>query len=743
MRNKNTIFAIGCVCCLFVITASLTSMPAQTEGDKAGGDASLVPKVRFTKGQFEKLVAEMTQVALLLEKSDPQTAKVLTEAVNHAQKAFIAKDMDRVAEFLTQGLAAAAKKTGGTVGAELRKVLDILRHGVMSQADRKERIKDMQDAREQINQILDKQKDLEQSSKFKDSKIADELARINKAIDDLKGKQKDLLDKTEKIPDADKDVKKLTDLRDDVRDLIDQQGKVDQAAENTPPRKLPLVGAAQKALADKAAAIQKKIKDAAGDKDLSKKIADKGGDPKAMDKAAAQTGKASQEMSKASKEMSKGKSDSAAGAQANASKSLKAAEKALSDAIAKASGAAGAKASQMAGEQKKLADDAKKLADDMNKAGKEAGGDPKKTDLSKSASHMDKAAKNLKGGDPKAAADEMKKALNELEKKKYELAKLMRRTKEKAQKPVAKQASEQTDLAKRTDQTANQMGKTDKAAAMPGQKSAKSAAGKMSSAAGSLGQGKSSQANEEQKKAIKELKDAREQLDKAIKEEQEAMQMEALVKIDAELQKVLNTQKTISAATKKLDGAREPDKPFVRAEEIELTRLAGAEGKLAEQVGKILKKLQSEGTTAVFPAVLKEVGEDIRSVDRLLTDKKPGKLTQQIQADIEQALQDMIDAIRKELSNRRRKGGQQGGQQGGGQGGGKKKPPLVSNLAELKMLYRLQVQIQRRTLTLAKSKPGKDVTAKQIGEMHKKLAGKQSKIKAMTEDLAKKAKTRR
>jgi len=367
----------------------MTSGLAESAGDKGVGDASLVPKVRFTKGQFENLVAEMTQVAMLLEKSDPQTAKVLTEAVNQAQRAFIAKDMGKVAELLTKGLAAAAKKTGGAVGVELRKVLDILRHGIMSQADRKDKIDRMEKIRADIDEIIKKQKDLEQSSRFKDSKLANELARINQAIADLKAQQEKLLAETQKMPEGDKDVKKLSDLRDEVRKLIDQQGKVDAAAENTPARKLPMVGAAQKALAGETAKVQKKIKAAAGDKALAKKLADKGADPKALDKAASEAGKAGKQMDQAGSELSKGKKESAKGAQGSAMKSLKAAEKALSDAMAKASGKSGSKASQMAGDQQKLADDARKLAEDMKKASKEAGSDPGKTDLNKSASHMD------------------------------------------------------------------------------------------------------------------------------------------------------------------------------------------------------------------------------------------------------------------------------------------------------------------------------------------------------------------
>ncbi|MCP4377580.1 MAG: hypothetical protein GY794_15560, partial [bacterium] len=137
MTHKRTkTFTIGCIGFLGVMMLSLASGLAKPSEERSATDASLVPKVRFTKEQFKKLVTEMTHVARILEKSDPQTAKVLTQAVNQAQNAWIARDMDKVAELLTKGLAAAAKDTGGVVGVELRKVLDTIRHGVMSTKER-------------------------------------------------------------------------------------------------------------------------------------------------------------------------------------------------------------------------------------------------------------------------------------------------------------------------------------------------------------------------------------------------------------------------------------------------------------------------------------------------------------------------------------------------------------------------------------------------------------------------------
>jgi len=486
-QKRSTTFTIGCVCCLFV--AGLDSSIAELARAKKVGDASLVPRVRFTKEQFKDLVTQIAQLAILLDKSDPQTARVLIKAVNQAQGAFIARDMDSVAELLSRGLAGSAKKTGGAVGVKLREMLGILRRGIV--ADRDPQIDKMKEFRDEIDILIGKERDLERMSRSADSKLADEL---------------------------------------------------------------------------------------------------------------------------------------------------------------------------------------------------------------------------------------------------------MRRTKERAEMSMAKQAGDQGELAIDTGKLAKEM-ETDGPPDMPGHKLVASAAGKMKLAEGNLNQGQSPQANENQRSALEDLRIVRGLLDAKIKELGGSRQLDTLVTIDAELRKILNTQKTISKATKKIDSTHEPGKAFVRAEDVELARLAREEGKLADQIDAIRKKLLVEGTTAVFPEVLGEVGEDIRGVDRLLIDKKPGKLTQGIQGDIELAIQDMIDAISKEMSDRTHKDLDRTNPAPPPPPDGRNPPPpLVSNLAELKMLYRLQRQIRRRTLVLFKSTPGKNGSKEQITVMHKKLARRQLKVKAMTDKLARKVK---
>jgi len=308
-----------------------------------------------------------------------------------------------------------------------------------------------------------------------------------------------------------------------------------------------------------------------------------------------------------------------------------------------------------------------------------------------------------------------------------------------ATKPTDRQAAEQSDLAEKGSQLSEQMKQPDGGQPAPGQPHVQSASKSMDKAASQLGGGQSSQANSSQNEAIKDLDKARRQLDEAIAQEQEMLQAESLARIDAMLQRILDAQKSLSADTKSVAAKRrDAAPPWDRAEQLKLAELSLGEGRLAEDVGKVRQMLVEEGTTAVFPAVLGEVRVDLANVEKLLAGKDAGELTQGIQAEIERNLREMIDAIRKELSHRRRKGDDGAADPGSGGGGGE--APLVPMTAELKMLRLLQLQINGRTVLLdrqkAKAPPPADAIRRQI----KLLSERQAKLANMTTELNKKQK---
>ena len=697
-----------------------------------------VARVRLIKRDFVELTSRMLKVASLIEKDEPASAKAIRLAVHKAQAAFIAEDMGKVMEMLRKGMTFVAVDTGEEVAKELREVLRILERGVLDPDKRQEEIDRMKAILAQIGKLLKKQKELEVDSRMTASarQVDKQWAGLSRELANIVKEQKNLLKQTEALK-GDPNIRKLSDMRDKVRELIKKQEGAIAAAGKAPVDKLPVVGEAQKSIAEKTDKVgeelQKASKDAESTKALSK--AETG---KALSQAAASTAQASGQMKKASQSLSKADSPAAAPSQQQALSDLQAAEKALSDAIAKAS--AGSKAAQLAQKQKQLEKKTGELMDKVEEAAKQADMKADSSNLSKAASEMSKASDRLGGQKTSQAAEHQKEAIKQLEDNKVKVAQLHRKAMEKTKKPVPQQEKEQGDLAERTDKTAEQMKKSDDSESpMSGQPSVASASKSMGQAKGQLGQGQGAQANASQKKAIEDLERAQKELQDEVARQEQLAQDEQLQKIDQMLESILRTQKNISAKTKTahVKLAKEPDGREVT---LELTELSNGEGRLGDEVGKIRQMLLEEGTTAVFPAVLQETRADLKKVQQRLRDKKPDDLTQLVQADVERSLQEMIDAIRKELSDRRKKK-QQGG--GGGGGGGGKKPPLVPPVAELKMLRVIQLAVYRRTVVLDKTITTGKITKDDAEKEHKELAGREKKLQGMTRELQKKLSSRR
>jgi hypothetical protein len=164
---------------------------------------------------------------------------------------------------------------------------------------------------------------------------------------------------------------------------------------------------------------------------------------------------------------------------------------------------------------------------------------------------------------------------------------------------------------------------------------------------------------------------------------------------------------------------------------LKLGELSDGEGSLAAKTGKVLKLVAGEGTTVVFPVVLKEIKDDLGEVQRRLAHKKAGRLTQTMQQGVESNLKDLIAALQREMG-RRKKGG------GGGGGGGGGKPPLVPPEAELRMLRTRQKQIYNRTLVLDASTRKGELAEPEVKHQHQVVAERQKALEDMTGQLREK-----
>ena len=707
-------------------------------------------KQRITKEQFEELTKTMTKLAGILEtKGDAASANALREAVKAAQAAFISKDMEAVIEALNKGLSTKAGATEAQVIAKLREVLDALRRAKKDDEGYLDRLKthlaDVQNIKKDQDKLKNESKATTQGAD--PDKAAADFA---KEVADLATAQKELMDKTKAaVAAVDPNVQKLLELRKEVRGLMDDQDKTTESVKTAPIDKLPVAGAVQDKVADRTGAVSKKIDDASKDAGLNKAVAAAGADPNAVAQAAGHASSAAKNMQSAASALKESEPGKAEQPQAKAGSDLRQADKALTAAIEKMT--AGSKAGDLENKQKDLENKANELASKMSEAASAAGMPPpgqsgqpgqsgksgqQPSSLQKAAQAMAQAGQKLAQQDPNAAVPHQEDAVKALEGTKYELAQLHRWMKENPPRPTTQQAEDQKKAEAKTDELTKDMEKTANQAGKPtpGQQPAQSAKGQMSKAGQKMSQGNPSGANEDQKKASEDLKKAEDDLQQAIADEEQKKQQ-------AELEKMLKIQQAISADTKtaheKILSTKESDKAELRTAELKLTtELSPGEGKLADDAQKVMDMLIKEGTTVVFPSVLGEVKKDLLDVQKKLAGKEAGTLTQAIQHEIEQNLQEMVRAVRDKLAeNRDKKSKGGGGGQGGGGGG---KPPLVPPVAELKMLRVMQLQVNGRTELVHKQAAENTLPKDQVEKETKGLAQREANVKKLTDGIAEK-----
>jgi hypothetical protein len=736
---------------------SLTWAPAAGQEAPTTQATEIKVKQQLNKETFEKLVRTMAQLSQLLEKTDPDSARALKQAVEAAQRAYISNDMDKVIDLLGKGLLIKAGEKEMDVIHNLQAVLEALRRSQMTPDKLEQRIKDLKEFLDDVRKLKKDENALARENQATSRPSAERAADLGRQIDALAAEQKKLMDDTA-AAEGDPNVRKLVALRSEIRELMSEHGKLADGAKGMPIDKLPVAGAVEGKLAAKTDAAAGKVASAAKDEGLSQAIAGAGADPNAVAKAGSGTADAAGEMRKAAAALAQSEASKADKPQAAAAGDLAKADEALTALIDKMT--PGSKAGDLAKRQSALENKTKDVAKAAGELSSSAGqqgqegqaGQPgqqgqqqQQNNLQKASEAMAKAAQQLGLQDPNNALPSQKKALEHLEGfKKYELAQLHREMKENEPRPAKEQAKDQQDLEKKAGDLSQNMQKAGEKSPegkpTPGQENVQNAKKDMGQAAGKMDQGQQSEANPDQQKSVEELAKAEDDLQKAIDQAEKDKQDQQIEKIEEKLVKILDAQKGISRETKtsddKLLSAKDGDKTELRTVELKLTSdLSPGEGKLAGSAQEILDMLKKEGSTVVFPDVLAVVKKDLLDVQKRLSEKDPGKLTQAIQTEVERNLNEMIDALRKELADRREK--KKGGGGGGGGGG---KAPLVPPLAELKMLRMLQLQINSRTGLVDLQSQEKAAPKDQLDQQKKELSEREAHVRKLTEETADKLK---
>ncbi len=94
MKNarKRTLLLLSVI--VLSVSPGVLGQDKPATGEKGSDD--LVHSANFTKQKFEELLAAMSDVARMMEKTDPEVARILRQTVDHAQREDVADNMEDV-----------------------------------------------------------------------------------------------------------------------------------------------------------------------------------------------------------------------------------------------------------------------------------------------------------------------------------------------------------------------------------------------------------------------------------------------------------------------------------------------------------------------------------------------------------------------------------------------------------------------------------------------------------------------
>lgn len=268
----------------------------------------------------------------------------------------------------------------------------------------------------------------------------------------------------------------------------------------------------------------------------------------------------------------------------------------------------------------------------------------------------------------------------------------------------------------------------------PGAEQVRKAVPDEENAAGALDQNKRPKASEDLSKADEKLRQAREELEKRLKQLREQELERILANLEARVNKMLAWQIEVKSATEAIHAQvlKHPEKKPQPVDFQNAQKQEDKEGEIINEADKAIQLLHSEGSAVAFPAVFEEVRKDMLRVKERLHDANVGEDTQEIEKDIIEALTHMRDALKKAQ--------QELGKQPPGPPGSPNNDPqlqkLLDEIAELKMIRTLQVQVNDRTKRYGRKTPEAEQTddpqiRKELGD----LGERQEKIEVMVNNL--------
>ncbi|MBR5161600.1 MAG: hypothetical protein IKW80_08225 [Thermoguttaceae bacterium] len=263
----------------------------------------------------------------------------------------------------------------------------------------------------------------------------------------------------------------------------------------------------------------------------------------------------------------------------------------------------------------------------------------------------------------------------------------------------------------------------------------KKAQQKMEEAQKKLEQAQKEGAVEKQEEALRELEKAKSELEEILRQLREEEEKRKLAQLEVRFKKMLELQKSIYDSTLRLDERlkKNDGKDADGTLSVESVRLSGRENDVYMEGNKALLLLQEDGTAVAMTEALASAVEDIEGVIELFNKANVGVSNQTRQENIIATLEELLDAIKRELKDMEDKEQQN---QDGESPSGEMIEALVDQLSELKMIRSMQMRINKTTQRCQKLITGDVAEDPEVINVLNELSVREERLRQILHDIS-------
>ena len=251
-----------------------------------------------------------------------------------------------------------------------------------------------------------------------------------------------------------------------------------------------------------------------------------------------------------------------------------------------------------------------------------------------------------------------------------------------------------------------------------------------------LSKAKREDAIKDQEAAAKKLAEAKAELEEILRQMREEEIERVLAMLESRFRKMLEMELQVYEGTMRL--AKLPPERQDQFVDIESGKLSFQQRRIVVEAEKCLALLREEGSSVAFPESCMQMRDDMQEIEARLGRSQIGRLTQGVEEDVIEALDEMIEALQqaqKDQEERKQQQQQQQQQQQSDQD-----QALVDQIAELKMLKALQMRVNKKTNRYARLLDDIEDIAGQAADEEliaalNELAEREQRLQSITRDI--------